>query len=131
MEGIDEEATDKLTNLSISPDLLVLEFEIEQILTRALVDSGANSNNISSTLYQSLQAQNSSIKIVPIKQRVRVGNWSSLETYTTVASSKLTFTSFPLTFDLILGMDFLKRHQAVLDVEDYSIHFKNCDPPRV
>ena len=36
-----------------------------------------------------------------------------------------------LTYNIILGMNFLKRHKAVIDASDNSIHFGQVELPKV
>ena len=107
-------------------------------MTKALVDSGANSNYISHQLYQALSQVNPQLKFEKIIQQVVIGDKSSIESlgkvHLIIRDDEHTFQApfhvLPsMTFDMILGMNFLKRNGAIIDVADHSIHFNPVKLP--
>ena len=117
---------------SIEDNFIVLPLEVNGVILNALVDSGASFNYISE---KSLKHVNlPQLDFDKTSHRVQVANKTVLKSigsvHLDINLEENTFdTKFTvmetLSFDVILGMSFLKQNRVVIDAEEGTINFKD------
>ena len=117
---------------AIRNELLTIDCEIDEVTLESLVDTGATSNYISAKVISQLQ-QRRPLQINPFHHSVQVGDARVVQslgkvTLSVVIQGTPVYVSFVIlqniTFDLILGMDFLKSNRALIDLHDGSIQLR-------
>ena len=116
---------------------IVLSLEVNGIILKALVDSGASYNYISKQAYDHLQLSDEDSNLDRVSHSVQVANKTLLNSLGTATldanldghlfNSKFTILE-SLSFDVILGMSFLKENRVIIDAEDGEIYFKTHLP---
>ena len=122
---------------SIEDHFIVLHLEVNGVILNALIDSGACFNYISNKAYKHVNLSDKESQFDKTKHQGKVANKTVLSS---IGSVKLdinleenTFnTKFnimeSLSFDVILGMSFLKENRVLIDAEEGNIHFKAFSP---
>jgi predicted aspartyl protease len=122
---------------SVEDHFIVLSLEVNGVILNALIDSGASFNYISVKALEHVNLDDEALEFDKTPHRVQVANKTVLSS---VGNAKLdinlednTFnTKFTvmesLSFDVILGMQFLKENRVVIDAEEGSILFKDFTP---
>ena len=135
------EDTAKLLQLNeiqtVNGCLIVLDLEVNGVILNALIDSGATYNYISKNALHHTALSNEDCKFHAVTHNVVVANENVLTSLGNVELSghlddhqiQTNFTVMEkLTFDVILGMSFLREHRVIIDAEESEIYYKFPSP---
>ena len=123
----------QLNEIKSVDSLIVMELEVNGVMLEVLIDSGATYNYISQKALAHTNLTNLESQFSPQKHNVQVANKSVLTSLGTVIldatlddhSFQSTFTVMEtLSFDVILGMSFLKENRVVIDADEGEIYYK-------
>jgi predicted aspartyl protease len=117
--------------------VLIVDVIIDQMSCRCLIDTGASCSFISHDLYTSVSAKDQSLTATLTKIPIRMGDSSIVNSYGQVNSfisiqGKRVKENFvimeKLAYDMIIGYDFCKKHNLIIDTKTTQLHF-DTDPP--
>ena len=115
-----------------SINLIVVDLEVNGVTLNALVDTGATSNYISESAANYLKIFNSQLQFDKNTHQIQVANKTVLTSLGNITLDfNLNDNSFvskftvmeELSFDIILGLSFLKSNCVIIDTEDGDLYF--------
>lgn len=123
-----------LNNLNrTSNNLILMDMEVNGVILEVLIDSGATYNYISKEAVKHLNMSDMELNFEPSTHSVQVANKTVLTSLGSVHLNALledhpidsNFTVMEtLSFDVILGMTFLREHRVIIDAEEGDIIYK-------
>ncbi|XP_074277204.1 DNA damage-inducible protein 1-like [Silene latifolia] len=126
---------EKGTNLfeAKSTELMYVEVKISGICTRAMIDTGASHNlftpDEAKQLGMEINREEGRIKVVNSSAKLIQGVAKDVVIKMSEWSGKLDFTSVPMDdFNIVLGMDFLKRTPTFLAPHNGSLMMVGSNP---
>ena len=122
---------------SVDSSLIVLDLEINGVILKTLIDSGATYNYMSKKALDHTALSDQESLFHSATHNVVVANEAVLTSLGSVQLSghldehpvQTNFTVMEnLTFDVILGMAFLREHRVIIDAEESEIYYKSPTP---
>lgn len=119
----------------------IINFDIKGIKVSALLDTGGAVSLISANLFEKIKENN--VKFKYLGHRIRIQSFSGttipfnhciqlsfkLQNAFTSGTFYVTENNFTASYNMLLGYDYLKTNQMVIDIEKKLLKFKNVKIP--